>query len=72
MKPSKSFDFVDYLKTHSIFKGMSEAQIKMLAASASVRQYESGACLFKQGESADHCYIVDVSRWSPPLLINHR
>ncbi|MCP4010495.1 MAG: cyclic nucleotide-binding domain-containing protein [Proteobacteria bacterium] len=77
MKSSKSFDFVDYLKTHSIFRGMSEEQIKTLAASASVRQYEPGACLFKQGESADHCYIVVSGRvsveipsiYGPPLIV---
>ncbi len=77
MNASKSFDLIDYLKTHSIFKGMSDEQIKTLSASASVRQYEPGACLFKQGESADHCYIIVSGRvsveipsiYGPPLIV---
>lgn len=77
MNASTSFDLVNYLKTHSIFKGMSGEQIHTLAGSAGVRRYEPGACLFKQGESANHCYIILSGRvsveipsiYGPPLIV---
>lgn len=77
MKSTTSFDFVDYLTTRSIFKGMSAEQIQTLASSATVRHHEPGACLFKQGESADHCHIIISGRvsvqipsiYGPPLIV---
>lgn len=72
-----TFDLVDYLKTHSIFKGMSEEQVKTLARAALVRSYKTGECLFKQGDSANHCYIVISGQvsveipsiYGPPLVV---
>ena len=77
MKSIHSFDLVDYLKTHSIFKGMSDDQAQTLASAASIRTYEPGDCLFKQDESADFCYIVVSGRvsvqipaiYGPPLVV---
>lgn len=77
MKTTHSFNLADYLKTHSIFKGMSDEQIKTLTSAARVRPYEPGDCLFKQDESADYCYIVVSGRvsveipsiYGPPLIV---
>ena len=77
MNPGQKFDQLDYLKTHSIFKGVTDEQIKILSSYAHLRHYEPGDCLFKQGESADHFYIVVSGRvsvevpaiYGPPLIV---
>jgi len=77
MNAIQSSDLVGYLKTHSIFKGMSDEQVKTLARSAGARTYEAGDCLFKQDQSAAHCYIVVSGRvsveipsiYGPPLIV---
>ena len=77
MTAAVSFDLVEYLKTNSIFQGMSDDQIKTLANAAQLRSFDEGECLFKQAESADYCYIVVSgtvsveipSIYAPPLVV---
>ncbi len=77
MNSTPAFDLVDYLQSHSIFKGMPDQHIETLAKAARNQTYQQGTALFKQGDSANHCYIVVSGQvsveipsiYGPPLVV---
>lgn len=77
MNTTSSFDLADYLQNKSIFKGMPKPLIQTLADAGRTKDYKMGDCLFKQGESANHFYIIISGRvsveipsiYGPPLVV---
>lgn len=77
MNTTVSFDLVNYLQNDSIFKGMSKELIQTLADAGRLKDYKMGECIFKQGEYANHFYIIKSGRvsveipsiYGPPLVV---
>jgi CRP-like cAMP-binding protein len=51
-----------FLKQNSLFKGMTQDQIELLADCARLVEFEEGQVIFRQGESADTFYVVREGR----------
>lgn len=47
-----------FLKTVSIFSGLSDAELEILSNRFSMRTYDPGETIIKQGEISDNLYII--------------
>jgi CRP/FNR family cyclic AMP-dependent transcriptional regulator len=72
-----SFKIEDVLSNHKFLAGMDYRLVKILASCASMRQFYPEQYIFRQGEKADHFYLIrngqiDVEAFSAsggPVLI---
>lgn len=53
-----SFNIEDVLANHKFLAGMDDRLIKILASCASMRQFYPEQYIFRQGEKAEHFYLV--------------
>lgn len=59
------------LAEHPLLRGLGDDDLDLLAGCATNVRFESDEAIFRQGESADHCYLirhgrVAVQMFSPP------
>ncbi|MCI0618354.1 cyclic nucleotide-binding domain-containing protein [bacterium] len=72
-----SFKIEDVLANHKFLTGMDDRLVKILASCASMRQFYPEQYIFRQGEKAEHFYLIrsgqiDVEAFSAsggPVLI---
>jgi len=47
---------------HPFLAGMSLAHLRMLVDAAQETQFAAGACIFREGERANHFYLIEAGR----------
>jgi CRP-like cAMP-binding protein len=69
-------ELVSYLRLHTIFSDLEPEHIEVLARHCEEKEFSAGHLLFRQGESAEHFYIlregsikVEVPAISGPALV---
>jgi CRP/FNR family transcriptional regulator, cyclic AMP receptor protein len=62
----------DCLSAHPFFAGLQSAFIEALASIAELREFQSGAYLWKQGDAAEVLYLISSGRVALEILIPHQ
>ncbi len=65
-------ELLEILQGQSFFDGLTEAQLKLVAAFAALRSFEAGRYLFREHEPADAFYLIRSGRVSLESLLPGR
>ena len=61
-----------YLAEHPLFRRLDPAYIKLLAGCAVNQRFDADQVIFRQGESADHFYLIRHGKVSVEIPVSHQ
>ncbi|MBI2860745.1 MAG: cyclic nucleotide-binding domain-containing protein [Chloroflexi bacterium] len=61
----------EVLKNCLVFSGLSDAQLDKVLNLTSEKEFEAGACMFQEGDSADELFVIREGKVALQMTLNH-